>query len=68
MRQMRVTPLDTLTDHLLSLCRLPSIVTWTLKTSKMLVFLLNPYNLFPIGKDESGLWGGKLVATSQLCL
>ncbi|CAM6068773.1 unnamed protein product [Sphagnum tenellum] len=48
--------------------RLPSIVTWTLKTSKMLVFLLNPYNLFPIGKDESGLWGGKLVATSQLCL
>jgi len=39
-----------------------------LEDKQMLVFLVNPYNLFPIGKDESGLRGGKLVATSQLCL
>jgi hypothetical protein len=51
---------------LASLCGSASIVLWTLKTSLNVGVPVE--NLFPVGKDESGLWGGKLVATSQLCL
>ncbi len=50
---------------LASLCRSASIVG-TLKTSLNVGVPVE--NLFPVGKDQSGLWVGKLVATSQLCL
>jgi len=32
------------------------------------LLLCSCYNLFPIGNDESGLQGGKLVVTSQVCV
>jgi hypothetical protein len=51
---------------LASLCRSASIVIWTLKTSLNVGVPVE--NWVPVGKDESGLWVGKLVATSQLCL